>query len=223
MTILSRLEGATQENARLYPVALHGAMCQSERVGRFLLGQAAEEPTLHDFDDARLDDRDSIERIVDLQHDVRLIVDGEVYVIEGDASLRPAAFERSAFSGAVDDDMPHGQRRNREKMRMVAPLPARLFRELEIRFVHQRGRRQGAALATVAITTREPKVRDSTKLVIGERDDFVERFLRGVVFQHGIPLGLNERARAATTTVPTYPGFRGGDSRAAFIHFASEA
>jgi len=66
MTILSRLEGATQEYARLDPVALHGAMCQSERVGCFLLGQAAEEPTLYDFDDAWLDGRDSIECIVDL-------------------------------------------------------------------------------------------------------------------------------------------------------------
>jgi S1-C subfamily serine protease len=106
---------------------------------------------------------------------------------------------------------------------MVAPLPARLFRELEIRLVYQRRRRQGAALATVAITAREPKVRDSTKLVIGERDDFIQRFLRGVVSQHGFPLRLNERARAVTTTVPTYAAFRGGDSRAAFIHLESEA
>jgi hypothetical protein len=116
MMILSRLEGATQENARLDPVALHGAMGQSERIGRFLLGQPAEEPALHDFDDARLDGRDSIERIVDLEHDVRLIVDGEIYVIEGDSSLRPTAFEGRSFSGAVDDDMSHRQRRNREKM-----------------------------------------------------------------------------------------------------------
>lgn len=223
MRILSRLESAVQQHACLHPVALHGSMCQAECVGRLLFGQAAEEPTFHDLDDAWLDGRDSIERIVDLQHDVRLIVDGEVYVVEGDSSPSAAAFEGGAFSRAVDDDMSHRQRRNREKVRMVTPRAARLFRELEIRLVHQRRRRQGAALATVAITAREPKVRDSTKLVIGERNDFVERFLRGVVFQHGIPLGLNERARAATTTVPTYPRFRGGDSRAAFIHLESEA
>ena len=87
---------------------------------------------------------------------------------------------------------------------MVAPLPARLFGELEIRLVHQRRRRQRSAVAPVAIAGRQPMVRDSTKLVIGERNDLVERFLCSVVSQHGFPLRLNERARAVTTTVPTY-------------------
>src|SRR5207342_3349200 len=93
---MSGLERATQEHPRLHPIPLHSAMRQSERIRRLLLGKAAEETTLDDLRHARLDRRDAIERVVDLQDDVGLIVHGEVDVLERDLAPSAASLERAA-------------------------------------------------------------------------------------------------------------------------------
>jgi len=197
---MSGFERATQEHTRLHPVPLHRPMRQSERIRRLLLGKAAKETTLDDLRHARLDRRDSIERVVDLQDNVGLIVHGEVDVVERDSAPSAASLERATLSRAIDDDVAHRQRRDRQKMRSIAPFAARLLRQLEICLVHERGRRQCSITSSGRSSGGEAVVGDATKLVISESNGFVERLLSSVVSQHGIPLRLNERARAATTT-----------------------
>src|SRR5215467_8455207 len=56
-------------------------------------------------------------------------------------------------------------------MRAVVPSSARLLDQLEVRLVDQRRRRQRAVLASRGETV----VCDGTELMVGERDDAIER------------------------------------------------
>jgi hypothetical protein len=215
---MSGLERVTQEHPRFDPVALHRAMSQPERIGGLLFGETAEETTLDDLRHARLDGRDSVQRVVDLQYDLGLIVDGQVDVVERDSAPSAASLLRAGLARAIDDDVSHRQRGDGEKMRSIAPFAARLLRQLEICLVYERRRRQCSITSAAECSGSEAVVGDSTKLVVCDGNDFVEGFARSVVSQHGFPLRLNESARAVTTTIPTYGAVGGGDSRAAFIH-----
>ena len=122
-----------------------------------------------------------LERLVELEQHVRLVLDGHGVVVEGHLAEGSAPLERGALSRAVHHDVAHGQRCQGEEMPAVAPLPPLPNAELEIGLVDQRGGRQGF----VPNPGRDPPMGDGAELLIGERDGLIERALGAASYCRG--------------------------------------
>ena len=95
-------------------------------------------------------------------------------VVERDALPHAAALERDALPRAIDEHVPHRQRRDGEEVRAIAPVGPRLVDELEVGLVDERRRRERAGRAARG----EPAVRDGAQLLVGERDEPIDRLGR---------------------------------------------
>src|SRR6266404_2225540 len=100
----SVFERATQQDARLHPIALHRANRDLERIRRFLLRQSAKEPALDDAREARLERGELVHRLIELKEQLGLGVGTHLRVIERDSLAHATTFERQALAGAIDED-----------------------------------------------------------------------------------------------------------------------
>jgi hypothetical protein len=84
------------------------------------------------------------------QHIAVRRVDAGVFGFQAHALERTEAFRTAMATCVIDEDSPHHPRRNREELRTVLPLRARLRREPQIGFVDERGwlKRVVSALAS---------------------------------------------------------------------------
>src|SRR5690242_20897869 len=78
----SRSQRAAKENPCFHPVALNGANSQTKRLRRLRLGQPPEEAAVDDARESRIPGRELIERLVELEDQRRLIIDGDRFFIE---------------------------------------------------------------------------------------------------------------------------------------------
>ena len=63
-----------------------------------------------------LEGAEPMQRVVELEQRVRLLVDGEMHVVERDAVPNAATLERDALSRAIDEDVAHRERRDGEEV-----------------------------------------------------------------------------------------------------------
>jgi len=168
-------ERAPKKNARLHPVSLYGADGETECFSSLGLVQSAEEAAVHDSGESLIPRGESLERVVELEDHHGLIVGGDRLVIEGDEMIAAAALHRVVRSGAVHEDVPHGERRDGKKVPPVAPHPGRLFDEPEVGLMNQCRRRQRSAA-----TAPEPVMRDGAEVTVRPSDDLLERLERAL-------------------------------------------
>jgi hypothetical protein len=84
--------------------------------------------------------------------------------------MSAAALDTHSCFGAIDEDMSHRNRGEREEVRSIVPVGARLIDELEIGLVHERGRGK-----RLHIATRGPvAMGDVAQLVVENGDETVE-------------------------------------------------
>src|SRR5215475_14463065 len=60
-------ERLIKKTAGFHPIAPHGALRDPQRLGRLLLGHLAEEATFHDASESLVEERELIERLVQLE------------------------------------------------------------------------------------------------------------------------------------------------------------
>src|SRR3982074_208183 len=77
----SGFQRATQQDARLHPIALDRANRDLERIRRFLLRQSAKEPALDDAREARLERGELVHRLIELNEQFWLSVGTHLCVI----------------------------------------------------------------------------------------------------------------------------------------------
>ena len=95
-------ELAIQETASLHPIATNSALGDIQRLGRFLLGHSAKEPTFDDTRETFIDRREMIERLVNLDERLGPIIRDRESVVQRDVTIRTAALLGRAPSRAVD-------------------------------------------------------------------------------------------------------------------------
>ena len=122
----------TQKHARLCPVTFDRPNGSAERFSDLFVREAAEESTLDDARQTRSNFGESIERIIDLQQHLRLIVRYDQLLVERDCLLRAAALDRDARLRAIGEDMAHHYRGERQEMRPIIPTRVRLIDEREV-------------------------------------------------------------------------------------------
>src|SRR2546423_849029 len=171
----SRVERAPKQDPRLHPITLNCSNGDAERVGGFLFGESAKEPAFHDLREPRLELGELLHRIVELQQQIGLGVNAQLVLIERDALPNAATLEGAHLSGAVDENVPHHQRRKGEKVVTVPPFRPRGVDELEVGLVHERCRRERPTRGSC----QETAVCDSAQLAVGERDCLVEGLAAG--------------------------------------------
>ena len=98
-----------QEYARLHPVPLHGSDGDAECFGGVSLGKAAEEAALHDFRDSRVELRQLIQGLIDLEKDVRLVVGGNHVIVQRHLPVFAATLECVSLSRSIYEDVAHRQ------------------------------------------------------------------------------------------------------------------
>jgi hypothetical protein len=172
----SVLERVAQQHARLDPVPLHRPDRQSERVGRLLFRQSAEEAALDDLRQPRRQRRQPLQRLVERQEHVGLVVAGHGVGVERDArAVTAAAFERPALARPIDEHVAHRERGARQQVPAVLPARTGAIGQLEVRLMDQRRGGERAA----AIGARQAPVGDRPQLAVGEREQGI---LPDVVF-----------------------------------------
>jgi hypothetical protein len=168
------LEGASQQHARLHPVALHGAHCDAEGLSRLLFGKTTEEPAIDYARQPRLESGEAFEGFVQIEQQLDLFVDIEGFFIEGYVKRRATALERGTFAGAVDEDVAHRQGSEGEEMRRIQALRGRIVDQLEVRLIDE----TRCGQRSTRNATGQPAVRDGAQLLVGPGNGQVERFRR---------------------------------------------
>src|SRR5688572_9568744 len=101
----SRRQHLPQEHACLYPVALDRPLGDLQDRGNLLVRQAAEEPILNDACEARIDHRNAIERVGDLEQRVGCVTRADGVLVERDAAAVAAALYRATRLCAIGEDV----------------------------------------------------------------------------------------------------------------------
>lgn len=112
----SRDERSPQEYPRLCPISLHGSRRDLECFRRLILSQTAEEPTLDDPSETRLDRRESIEGLVQVEYDLGLIITRDLFVVERDALETALPLLGESRPRAIDEHLSHAERGDSEKV-----------------------------------------------------------------------------------------------------------
>jgi len=88
----------------------------------------------------------------------------------GSESNADFALLRETCFRAVDEHVPHRDRRQREKVGPIAPGNSRLIDELQVGFVNETGRRQRAA----SLTQCQLPARNHTEVLVHDRHEAIE-------------------------------------------------
>jgi hypothetical protein len=105
----SGFERALQKYASFDPIPLYGSHSDAEGFGGFRFGEAAEKPALDHFGEPRRPLGQALERLVQLEDYLGLIVRARILLVECYVTRRSSALESSALPSAVDDDLSHCQ------------------------------------------------------------------------------------------------------------------
>ena len=160
---------------------------RAHRLGGFFDREPAEEAEL---DDARLvgvERRQALERGVE-RHEIEASVRRRLpaALVERDARLAAAAFERVPRAGPLDQDLTHRVRGNRAEVRPVLPAIGTILQKTKVGFVHERGRLQRLSgtfptqvvrrqTPQLAIDERHQRLERRPIAAAGPRDELVER------------------------------------------------
>src|SRR5262245_39737974 len=154
------------------PVALHRRGRDPHRFGGLLDREAAEEPQLDDARLARVELGEAIERRVERDEIDRPLGGGRVEAfVEGDARLSAAALECVARARPLDQDLPHGVRRDRAEVRAVLPPLGTILQQLQVGLVDERSRLQRLSRTFPLEIVRG----EASKLGVHERHQRLER------------------------------------------------
>src|SRR5690606_8590879 len=141
---------AVEPQPRAHPVPLDGGDGAPRHLGDLVVGEAAEEPVLHDLGQAGRLRAEPFERLVEGEEVGRALVGGDLDGVEGDGRAGAAALLADAGSGAVEEDVAHGPRGEGDEVRAVGRRDALAVDEAEVRFVDEAGRVEGGAGAVAA-------------------------------------------------------------------------
>jgi hypothetical protein len=157
-----------KERARFPPVALDGTGRAVQDVGGLLNRQAGEEPQFDQPAEWLVNGGKLFERFVQ-GHDFRsLLGDGNFGFVERDVTQRTATLGSGMPPSVIDDKLTHCPGGECEEVMPVLDREVRMFGELEIRLVHERGGLQRFA------SRAELPVRQMSKLIINQRQQPLE-------------------------------------------------
>src|SRR6476619_5330511 len=114
-----------QEGTRLGPITLYGAPSDTHGLGNLILGEATEESVLDHAGQSRIECGEPLERLVELQQRVGLIVSSNVCLVESEMVLPTAPFPPHPCFGAIDQHMSHREGCDGEEVCTIAPLRPR--------------------------------------------------------------------------------------------------
>ena len=157
---------AEQPRPGASPIALDGGRRQLEGVGRFLDGQASEEPQHHQVAQTRVDGRELAQRGVEVEqvHVRRRRRADRVRERHLQAGATP--FGGRMGAGMIHQDLPHHARGNREEVRAVLPAHAAQVHQAQVRLVDEGGRSQGV----VGPLRAQSPARDPTQILVHNCD-----------------------------------------------------
>lgn len=159
------------------PATLHRRRRDAKGRSGLLDGHATEKPAFYDAALSVTSFGQASERLVELEDGLRTPrgIDGRLphlvqarqrFSLETTASLL-----RLLIAGVVDQDMPNGSARGREKMGLGFEVGRRLGDELEVRFVDERGRIE----RLVATPLPSLSMRQRSEFLIDEREELIIR------------------------------------------------
>jgi hypothetical protein len=161
-------ELVVQERARFPPVALDGTGRAVQDVGGFLDRQARKEPQFDQPAERLVNRSKLLERLVQRHDFPRLLGDGNLSFVKRHMTQRTATLRGGVATRVIDDKLTHRSGREGEKVVPVLNGEARVFRELEIGIVHERG-----GLQRLAAPARLP-MGQMAKLIINKRQQPLE-------------------------------------------------
>lgn len=172
---VSTAQLAVQPRLRERPVRLDGARAQIEEVRDFLEGEAAEVLQLDDLPLLRVERREALQRIVELQN-VHVAVRRALDTGQGDATEIAATLLGAQLAHVVDEATAQDLRRQRQELGASRGEHCLALLELQIALVHELGRVEGAA-------PRDPfdgAPRDVTQGVVVRLHVPIERAMRSI-------------------------------------------
>ena len=160
----SRRKCSPKQHARFCPVALN-CPCSYAKCDRgFFFTQPAEKATLHYLRQAWFHERELLHCVVDLEKNLWLRFICDILVVECDADRNTFAFASQSRSRAVHEDMSHGNRSERKKMRLVTPCYARLLYQLQVGFVNE-----ASGVQRPPVTRGKLASRNAAKVIVDVR------------------------------------------------------
>src|SRR5262249_23947324 len=101
-------ERLVEQAAGFHPIAPHGSLRDAQGLCRLLLRHAVEEAAIHDASKTLVEQRKLVERLMELEQRLGLVVGGGQSVVERDRSVRTTAFFGCPTPGAIHEDVAHG-------------------------------------------------------------------------------------------------------------------
>jgi hypothetical protein len=150
------------------PVPDHRSCADPQHLGHLLVAEAREEPELHEPGLARVDLRQALEGVVQVEELLRTEVVRRAQPaqpVEGHAPPLPSPLGTGPFSGVVDENPPHHRRSHGQEVGSALPAHLLLVGEPEECLVHHSGRLQRVTLAL----TGEVSPSDPPQLVVNLR------------------------------------------------------
>lgn len=146
------------------PIPSDGAGGYVQRLGGFLLGEAAEEPTFDHPAQALVEFPQLYERFIKREECVRPPLGHERRIIEAYRYRIGSALESTMSAGIVDEDTTHGARRDGKEVCPVRHVGPALVDELEVSLVDE----GGGAECVIRALAPQVMVCDSAHLVVDE-------------------------------------------------------
>src|SRR5690349_919959 len=98
----SSRELAAQQHPGSRPIALHRSHGETKYFADLFLGHSTEESALDDAGQSGVDQRDAIERLMDVEQEVRIIRGGDGIVVERDGTRSRTTLVGRPSSSAID-------------------------------------------------------------------------------------------------------------------------
>src|SRR6266496_1421980 len=155
------------------PIAMNRFGGDVQDLGGLVHAEAAKEPQLDHAGLARIDARQLLERLVEIQQIDAGRVRHEDRFIEGQVLGAAAAFETSARARDIDQDPAHDGGAHREKVRPILPVHLARAEQAQIHFVDERGGLE----RVVRRFPRHVQVRGPMQVLVDQRHEGVERAL----------------------------------------------
>ena len=174
-------------------------MPERDRLGGLFNREATEEPQFDEASLFEIECRQFLERIVEGDDVKGALAAGDERLVESDARLNAAALERATGAGTLDQDLAHGVRGNRAKVRAVLPAVRPVLHQAQIRLMDETGRlkRLPGTLAAKVVG------REAPQFLIDDRQQRVE----------GLPVVGQRQATRSIVTVFMTTGVTGRSCR----------
>ena len=130
-------ERPEQQHARLYPVPLHGAHVDAKDIRNVVFGKAPEKAQFDHARKSRVERLELEQGVIHLDHNTSLVVDNHNIGIERNGAFYTSPLRGDSATSVVNEDLPHRNRGDTEKVCTVAPSRPRLCGDLEVRLAYQ--------------------------------------------------------------------------------------